>query len=102
MRRKKRDVLCELGAVDELVVLVRSARRLVLHLLREILKETAPLGRGPELGHEVRGHLDALVGEQQEAGARDMVHVIDVVSGCDRSEVRLGLRALSVILMSKA
>ena len=87
----RRHVLGELAAVDELVVLVGGARRLVLHLLREVLEEAAPLWRGPELGDEVRRHLDALVREQHETGPRYVVDVVDVPRGGDGREVGLGL-----------
>lgn len=87
----KPDVLGQLGAIDELVVLVGGAGRLVLHLLREVLEEAAPLWCGAELGHEVGGHLDALVREQHEASPRYVVDVVDIVRGRDGREVSVGL-----------
>ena len=88
---RKSDVPCKLVPVDEFVVLVGGAGRLVLHFLGEVLEEAAPLRCGAELGHEVGGHLDALVREQHEAGPGYVVDVVDVVRGRDGREVSVGL-----------
>ncbi len=89
--RARGNVLGKLVPVDELVVLVCSAGRLVLHLLGEVFEETAPFGRRAKLGHEVRRHPDALVREEHDASSGYVVHVVEVVRRCDRGKVSLGL-----------
>ena len=60
--KSKADVLCKLVPVDEFVVLVGGTRRLVFHLLCEVLEETTPFRRRAELRYEICCHLDALIG----------------------------------------
>ena len=78
----------ELLSGDKLVVVVNRGRRLLLHLLRDVLEEGAPTRSRAERGREVHPQTFGLHRGHDQTRAVPDAHVVDLIPGLDAS-VRL-------------
>lgn len=85
------DAHLQLVPLYKLEVLIHTAHRLVLHLLRDVLEEARPPRRGAELRDVERAHLDPFVRGHDDPAPGDVVHVVQVIRGRYGREVRRGL-----------
>ena len=73
----------ELLSGDELVIVVNRGRRLLLHLLRDVLEEGAPVGGRAERGREVHPETFGLHRGHDQTRAVPDAHVVDLIPGLD-------------------